>query len=298
MLSIFNIQRYSLQDGEGIRTNIFFKGCTLRCQWCNNPEGLDPEPSVMFDERLCKKFGDCIKAAGGRIKTMNDTLVIEREKIMDAVKLRDICPVKALTVVGEKMTIQRIITEIEKDRPFYLMSSGGVTITGGEPFFQGPELKDLLRELKKMNINISAETSLHVPWKAVGNLAEYVDVFLPDLKHIDPEKFMKYTGGDARLVLDNFRRLNDTRKKFFVRVPVIPEFNYSESELHAIIDFASELRNARGIHFIPYHSLGKEKYLMLGKEYNFDYHGKIEKSSLKQYVDYAFKKGLEATILN
>ena len=298
MLSVFNIQRYSLQDGDGIRTNIFFKGCTLNCQWCNNPEGIDAQPSLMFDERLCQRFGDCIKAANGNIKTINGMLVIAREKIGNMDNLRDVCPARALSIVGKEMTVNDIIKEVEKDRAFYQTSSGGVTITGGEPLAQGPELKELLAKLKKMNINISAETCLHLPWTRIESVIDFIDVFLADLKHTESEKFIKFTGGDASLVMNNFRRLDRSGRKFIVRVPVIPGFNFSEDELSGIIDFAAGLKNATEIDFVPYHSLAKEKYIMLGKDYIFEFQGNIDGDSLKPFIDYAHKKGLKANILN
>ena len=225
-------------------------------------------------------------------------LVIDREKISDMEKLRDICPARALRIIGKQMTVPEIIKEVEKDKSFYEMSTGGVTITGGEPFAQGHELRELLAGLKRMKISVSAETCLHVPWPVIESLTDVIDVFLADLKHTENEKFMKYTGGNARLILDNFRRLDETGKKFFVRVPVIPGFNFSEAELCGIIDFAAGLRNNSGIHFIPYHSLAKEKYVMLGKEYLFEFQGKIDMNSLKPFIDYAEQKGLKAIILS
>lgn len=298
LLTVFNIQRFSLHDGAGVRTNIFFKGCPLSCMWCNNPESIDPLPSVMFDERQCHMFGDCIMAGSGHIVANGNKLEIERERITDFESLRDICPSKALIVAGETMSVSQIICEIEKDIPFYDMSGGGVTLSGGEAFSQDPDLMELVIELKKREIHVSVETSLHVPWETIENYLSLIDVFLADLKHTDNEKFSRYTGGNAALVMNNFMKLDKTGKSFIVRVPVIPNFNYSESELCKIIDFASGLKNAHEINFIPFHSLAWEKYAMLGKEYFFENHRNIEKSELAPYVKYAEKKGMTAKILN
>jgi pyruvate formate lyase activating enzyme len=298
MLTVFNIQRFSIHDGNGIRTNIFFKGCPLSCLWCNNPESIEPFPSIMFDERLCHMFGDCIKAGNGHITSAGDRLFIDRKNITDYSSLRNICPSKALTVIGKTMSTREIISEIEKDIPFYMASGGGVTLGGGEPFSQDPFLKELITELKAKEIHISVETSLHIPWETIENYLDIIDVFLADLKHLDSEKFTKFTGGNISLVINNFRELDNRGKTFIVRVPVIPGFNFSEPELSAIIDFASGLKNAHEINFIPFHSLAREKYMMLGKEYTFENQRNIEKAELNQFVVYAEKKGLIAKILN
>ncbi|MBN2666918.1 MAG: glycyl-radical enzyme activating protein [Bacteroidales bacterium] len=298
LLTVFNIQRFCLHDGLGVRTNIFFKGCPLRCLWCNNPESIDPFPSIMFDSRLCHKFGDCIKNSGGSIRPEGDGLVIDRENITCFDALRDICPSRALTITGENMSINSIMSEIEKDIPFYEMSGGGVTLSGGEPFAQDGELIELLAELKKKDIHISAETSLHVPWENIEKCLGLVDVFLADLKHTDPEKFSFFTGGNAGLVMENFRKLDASGAQFVIRVPVVPDFNFSEPEIRSIIDFASDLNNSSEIHFIPFHSLAKEKYLFLGKDYVFGNARNVEKSEIAPCVEYAEHKGLTAKIMN
>lgn len=298
MLTVFNIQRYSIHDGNGVRTNIFFKGCPLHCSWCNNPESIEPVPSIMFDERICHQFRECLKPYKGGIIIENDKLLIRRDLISDPSVYNNICPSKALIVSGLERTVSQILEEIEKDVPFYNMSGGGVTLTGGEPLSQGAELVELIIELKKREIHVSAETSLHLPWDIIENYINLIDVFLADLKHLDNDKFAKFTGGDAALVMENFKKLDMTRNKFIVRVPVIPGFNFSSAELRAIIDFAAGLKNASEINFIPFHTLAKEKYLMLGMEYTFGNHRNIEKSELKPFAEYAERKGLISKILN
>ena len=298
MLTVFNIQRYSIHDGKGVRTNIFFKGCPLHCSWCNNPESLDPAPSIMFDERICHQFGECFKPGNGEIILENNKLVINRDRISDPAIYNNICPAKAIIVIGQERSILQLLNEIEKDIPFYNMSDGGVTLTGGEPLSQGPELKELVIELKKRGIHVSAETSLHLPWTIIENYINLIDLFLADLKHIDNDKFAKYTGGDANLVMENFKKLDETGNKFIIRLPVIPWFNFSSAELFAIIDFAAGLKNASEINFIPFHTLAKEKYLMLGKDYTFGNHRNIEKAELKPFTEYAEQKGLISKILN
>jgi pyruvate formate lyase activating enzyme len=251
----------------------------------------------MFDERICQQFGECLKD-NGEIVLENNKLIINRDLITDTTIFDNICPSKALIVSGQEKTILQILEEIEKDIPFYNMSGGGVTLTGGEPLSQGPELKELIIQLKNRGINVSVETSLHLPWEIIENYVNLVDVFLADLKHLDNDKFTRFTGGNAALVIENFKKLDETGRKFIVRVPVIPGFNFSSSELLAIIDFAAGLKNASEINFIPFHTLAKEKYLMLGKDYTFGNHRSIEKSELSPFTEYAEQKGLISKILN
>ena len=298
MLNIFDIQRYSLHDGEGVRTNVFFKGCPLRCDWCSNPEGIDPSPSLLFDERLCMQFGDCMMTGDGLFTLKNDSLIINRGKIPDLSPYRNICPSKAIIISGEKKSVPELITEIEKDLPFYRNGEGGVTISGGEPFFQNEDLELLLAGLKKRGINVAVETSLHVPWSRIEQCAYFIDVFLADLKHTDPDKFRKHTGGDLSLVKDNFRKLDATGKKYVVRVPAIPGFNMTMPELQSITDFAISLENSSEIDFIPYHSLAREKYLMLGQDYPYKRHKDVTREELFPIAEYAEKKGMKAKIIN
>lgn len=298
MLTVFNIQRYSLHDGNGVRTNIFFKGCPLRCLWCNNPEGLEFSPSIMYNEKLCHRFGECTRVIPGHISLNNNKLVINRNLIHDPGVYCDVCPAMALVILGEEKSVAEIIREIEKDMPFFRMSEGGVTLSGGEPFSQGPELKDLIVELNNRGIHVSAETSLHVPWKILENYVNIVDLFLADLKHIDRDKFTKQTGGNATLVIDNFKKLDKAGRKFIVRIPVIPGFNFSDRELKAILDFATGLKNAAEINLIPFHSLAEEKYIMLGSDYKYGNYPNIEKVELLPYVDYAESRGIATKILN
>jgi len=297
MLNIFNIQRYSLHDGDGIRTNIFFKGCPLKCLWCSNPEGIDPAPALMFDERLCMQFGDCTLTGDGLFTVSNGSMIINREKISDLSPYRNICPSKAISIAGEEISVSELIDEIEKDMPFYRGDEGGVTLSGGEPFMQDEDLEILLIGLKKRGINIAIETSLHVPWSKIEPYTGYIDVFLADLKHTDPVKFRENTGGDLSLVMKNFRKLDAAGAKFIVRVPIVPQFNMSVPELQSITDFAASLSNTTGIDYIPYHSLAREKYLMLGKDYPYSQYRNVTTEELLPIAGYAEKKGLKAKIV-
>jgi len=293
---IFNIQRYSTHDGEGIRTIIFYKGCPLRCKWCSNPESQSFTHEILYNERLCRKLGDCVRTAPGTIKEISGKLNPDRGTLKNPESLRNVCMTKALTIAGENKSVPRLVHEIEKDIPFYRQSNGGVTLSGGEPLAQDEDLRVLLKELKKTKINVSVETSLHVDWKKISRCLGYIDVFLVDLKHIDPEKFREFTSGNATLVLKNLEKLAGSGEQIIIRIPVIPDFNHSAAEMHEIIDYAAAINGIREVHFIPYHKLGIEKYQMLGRSYEFGNSPSVEHPELKGYIEYAQSKGLKTRI--
>lgn len=296
MLNIFNIQRFSTHDGEGIRTNVFFKGCPLNCPWCSNPESRSAKPNLLYDKRLCQRFEECVKATKGELYFEKDQLIINQDVITDIERLRDICPAKALTVAGERKTIDNILEAIEKDKPFYSHSNGGVTLTGGEPFAQNGYLLDLVKELKAKEIDIAVETSLHMPWERIKPYVGLIDCWLADLKHVDSDKFKRYTGGSAELVMSNFHKLDASNANIIVRIPVIPGFNNTLPELQKIIDFASSLQSVSEVHFILYHALGEGKYELMGLDYKYKKYQSAQPQELEDIIKYTKSKGLKIKI--
>ncbi len=294
-MTLFDIQRYSIHDGAGIRTNIFLKGCPLRCAWCSNPESQSGQPSLFFDEHMCKGFGECAGALPQAIELAEGKAIINRKAVKDPGLLRNVCPSRALTVSGEHTSVEALLAEIKKDIQFY-KSDGGVTISGGEPFVQSDFLARLLPVLRQNKINVAAETCLHVAWSDIAPHLPCIDVFLADLKHLDPKKFKKHTGGDARKVIANFEKLAAAEACVVVRVPVIPGFNNSSSELEAIVDFIAGLGNVSEVHFIPFHQLGASKYRLLGMNYTFGNHKAIEEIDLNDIKQYALLLGLKVKI--
>lgn len=293
---IYNIQRFSTHDGEGIRTMVFYKGCPLRCEWCSNPEGQDFESSIMFDRKLCKNLRGCLEAGSSGIILTQEGIAINRSAIKDPEKLRNLCASGALTVVGEKKSIDEILHEIGKDTPFYSRSGGGVTLSGGEPLSEGPELTMLLLELKKREIDVAVETSLHVAWENVERTLGLVNTYLTDLKHSNRDIFMQYTTGDLDLVLGNLEKLAASKEHIIIRIPVIPGFNHTMPDMKALINYTASLQQVREIHFIPFHNLGTGKYKMLGMNYSFEHRNKVDASELSEYVQYAGEKGLKVKI--
>lgn len=294
---IFNIQRFSLHDGQGIRTVVFFKGCPLRCHWCSNPESHSYSADLMYDARLCRDFRDCLDS-GDPVFSSPETIGskkgreirIDRKKIRDASKYRGLCLSKALTVAGEERSTGDLIEFIEKDIPFY-SPGGGVTLSGGEPLSIGESLTELLVALKQKNIDVAVETSLHVGWKQIERCIGFVGTFLADMKHTDPRKFIRYTGGRAGLVMDNLHKLGKYAINLILRIPVIPDFNHSMPEMKQIINFVATLGYVSEIHFLPYHTLGSEKYKMLGLTDPFPGRKKVDDEEIRPYEDYAREMG-------
>ncbi len=293
---IFDIQRFSTHDGAGIRTIVFFKGCSLRCVWCENPESQSGGYELAYDERKCIGCLDCMKVSiDGEIDLKNGRPRLHRDRVDNPGKFTGICPSGALTVIGREMSVGEIVSEIEKDVPFFRKSGGGVTLSGGEPYAQPAFLLDLLRALAGIGVMAAVETCLNAPWPAIQASLPYVETFLADLKHVDAEKLKAHTGGNFALILENFLKLEDAGASVVVRVPLVPGFNDSPSEVRDIVDLAASFRNVHAIHFLPFHTLGVGKYRLIGKEYRHRAEP-VPSFDVSPYLELARTRGLEATV--
>lgn len=296
---IFNIQRYSTHDGPGIRTVVFLKGCSLGCRWCQNPESRARGREVLFDARLCLKGCDlCQQAAPTVITRALNGLLIQRDRLSesDLDTLTDCCPTQALTVCGETQSVEEIMATVLRDKAFYTRSGGGITLSGGEPFMHPDLALALFRASHEQGIHTAVETCLHVPWHYIEPSLPYVDLFLADLKHVDSKTFKQWTDGSARRVLDNLRRLAQAGKQMTIRVPLIPGFNADEQSITDITRFAADELNVREIHFLPYHTLGMNKYTLLNQPYTAPDKPLDAPALLAFAQDYARQKGLTATL--
>jgi pyruvate formate lyase activating enzyme len=250
----------------------------------------------MYDASLCQKFGDCALIEPGAFTLVGDNGVeIERNSVKQPLNLKDVCASKALVLTGEDLSVDQIMSEIEKDLPFY-KADGGVTLSGGEPLSQDQVLIDLLQELKAKQISSSMETSLHVSWARIERCLGLVGTFLVDLKHTDKEKFRHYIKGDAGLVLRNLEKLAYFGAKVVVRIPVIPDFNHSLQEMQKMVDRVTTIKGIEEIHFLPYHTFGVEKYNMLGMKYDFRPERQLREEELELYVQYAQSRGFRTKI--
>jgi pyruvate formate lyase activating enzyme len=267
-LLIFNIQKFSLQDGPGIRTTVFLKGCPLNCKWCSNPESIKAHPELMTLDAKCIKCGNCVEACPvGAITVVNDIRVIDRKKCNLCMKCTEVCPSGALERVGRYMTKEEVREEIEKDLPFYANSGGGVTFSGGEPLLQWELVCQLMKECKQKGIHTTLDTTGYAQWKILEKVLENTDLVLYDIKNIDSGKHKEATGVSNELILANIKKVAE-KVKTWLRVPVIPGYNDSESDIRKLAEFSTELPIEK-ISLLPYHSWGEQKYNRLGKDYPF-----------------------------
>ena len=296
---IFNIQRYSTHDGPGIRTVVFLKGCSLGCRWCQNPESRARSEDLLYDPRLCLAGCElCQQAAPAVITRTLDGLIIHRQHVNDShiAALRDCCPTTALTVCGEEKSVEEIMATVLRDKPFYDRSGGGITLSGGEPFMNPTLAQALFEASHQAGIHTAVETCLHVPWKYIEPALPFVDLFLADLKHVDEAVFRQWTDGSVRRVLDNLQRLAQAGKKMIIRVPLIQGFNASEADIAAITDFAADRLQVSEIHYLPYHTLGMNKYQLLSQPYTAPDKPLDAPELLAFAQDYARSKGLTAIL--
>jgi len=281
--NIFDIQRYSIHDGAGIRTTVFFKGCPLRCKWCSNPESWGSEPTLFFSKARCIRCGSC--AAFDGITMGEDGPVIDRNLCTKIEDIAAICPTQGMTIKGKRMTVEAVMNEIVKDISFYRNSNGGVTLSGGEVLLQPRFARELLKECKQQGIHTIIETEGAVSWEAFEMVLPYVDSFFFDVKLADSVKHKQYTGAPNDEILSNLKKLIN-RTTVCVRIPVIPGVNDNKEELGKI---AKILRDYKVTEYelLSFHQYGKGKYTSCGIEYSMADASLPEESFhiLKEYFD-------------
>lgn len=264
---IFDIQRFSIHDGPGIRTLVFFKGCNLRCKWCSNPESQNFGPELLFRPEKCTGCLACINVCPvSAISIKEDGLMVFRREICrNCGNCALVCDPKAREMKGRKVDVQEVIKEVMKDKAFY-SDRGGVTLGGGEPLARSEFAKSVLVECRKNGIHTAIETAGYVNWSSFEEVLPYTDLFLYDLKHMDPNIHKDYIGVDNSLSLSNLTRLAELTNDIIVRTPVIPGFNDQEAQIIEIAKFVLRL-NIRELHLLTYHRFGEEKYRYLGRGY-------------------------------
>ena len=280
--NVFNIQRFCVSDGPGIRTAVFLKGCMLNCIWCHNPESKSPAPVLSLAEHLCVGCGECLRICPQH-SMRNGRHVINRSVCVVCGRCADACG-GALEVIGRPMTPEAVIDEVMRDEPFYRTSGGGLTVTGGDPLYHPAFTLRLLQLAKERRLHTCVETCGFAQWETLAGIAEYVDLFLWDVKETDPELHRQFTGVDNELILDNLRRLDASGKSTVLRCPIIPGRNDREEHLAGIAGLAESLQHVQRIDVEPYHSLGKEKRVAIGQPCLMDDPGMPEASTVAEWV--------------
>lgn len=264
---VFDIKKFAVDDGPGIRTTVFLKGCPLRCWWCHNPEGQVSAPELMFRRRRCIDCGKCVKSCPKEaISYVAKKISIDRKYCSVCERCSQKCPTEALVIVGKEMTVREVVKEIDRDLIFYEESEGGVTFSGGEPLLQLDFLEALLKECEERNISTAVDTCGYASRKALDKISDKVDIFLYDIKTMDEKIHKKYTGVSNKPILENFKRLAENRNNILVRFPIIPGINDGEDNIAKTAEFVLSHR-IENISLLPYHRAGSEKYLGLSRAY-------------------------------
>ena len=265
--TIINIQKYSIHDGPGIRTTVFFKGCPLNCWWCHNPESQNPNPEIMFFKERCTGCGTCVKRCPEKaIQLVKGFPVFNESKCNLCGKCSDFCLGNARELVGKDITVKNLMKEIIKDEVFYEESNGGVTFSGGEPLMHADYLYNILKICKDKGIHTTVDTSGYASWKQFEKIVDNVDLFLFDIKHMNNEKHIKYTGVENVIILENLKKLSQRGSNIYIRMPLIAGINDDDENIDAAVDFLSNL-NLIHVDLLPYHKMGMDKYRRLNIEY-------------------------------
>ncbi len=268
---VFNIQRFSVHDGPGIRTNVFLKGCPLNCVWCHNPEGLSSSPQVKYSPVKCIGCGDCVKVCepgGHMLKDGAHTL--DFSKCISCMKCSQICPAGAMEGYGEYKDVDEVMAEVTRDKSYYKNSGGGMTLSGGEPLYQGEFAIALLKAAKEQGIHTAVETCGMVASETIEAAAKYTDLFLYDYKITGEEKHKEMTGASAKQILANLELLDSLGADIILRCPIIPEINDNEVHYRGIAEQANKYKSIKEINIMPYHSLGNSKRQALGMNIKYD----------------------------
>ena len=261
---VFNIQKFCIHDGDGIRTCVFLKGCPLRCIWCHNPESFDKSPSLSFNKQKCSSCGRCLSECFART-IENDTLKIDREKCIKCGKCVSACLNDANEIIGKEMTTKDVFDEVMKDKMFYDTSGGGLTISGGEPSYQPDFTLELLRLSKDAGVSLTIETCGIGSREFYEKVADLGATFLFDIKCIDPVRHKALTGADNSHIMANLQYLMDRGADIIIRLPLIPDCNDSDEDIEKLSDFLNQNKERyRYAEIMPYHTLGIGKSEKLG----------------------------------
>lgn len=290
---IFNIQRYSIHDGPGIRTVIFFKGCPLKCLWCSNPESQYNKIQIICDKTKCKQCLCCVNVCPKKaIYLNNNHIEINYNKCIYCLSCKNSCSNNALSVEGNFLSVSEVLKEVLKDEVFYEESNGGVTLSGGEVLMQHEFALEILKSLKEKNIHTAVETTGYAPSKIFLKFIENVDLLLFDMKHYDREKHFKATNVYNDLIIENLKIAINMEKEVIIRIPVIPNINSSLKDAEEFCKLLKSI-NAKKVNLLPFHQFGQKKYELLNKKYAFQNIQQLHEEDLIDYKNIFLKNGFD-----
>jgi len=290
---IFEIERYATKDGPGIRTVIFFKGCNLRCAWCQNPESQSLKKEVIFHKNLCKACGRCMERCPEDAVHYDEDFgfITDSERCSACGLCVENCIYDARAMMGQTYTPEGLFEEIKRDIPFFVESDGGITVSGGEPMLNTDFLKAFFKICREYGIHIAMETAGCVAYEKFEEIQDFVDLFFYDIKQLDSDVHEFWTGVRNEPILGNIKRLSDAGKRIIVRIPVIPCVNHTVEDQMKIYDFLKSLDIER-VELLAYHRLGLGKYRGLGRQYKLESVESLEQGDLENYVSLGKKMGL------
>lgn len=304
---VFNIQRFTIHDGPGLRTELFLKGCPLRCRWCSNPESWLPQIELGVYKTKCigkKKCGMCLDACPvpDTLQFYRGKLVgIDRDKCTTCMACYDECPSDAIKQWGKAMSVEECMKEIMRDVGYYERSGGGVTVSGGEPLIQADFVAELFQACKEQGIQTCLESTFHAPWSEVEKVLPYTDIIISDIKHMDSVVHKEYIGVGNERILENLKKLTEEDREFILRIPVIPNVNDDMGNISATADFIlNELGGkVRTLQLLSFMRLGEEKYTSLGMPYEMK-DVKMNRRSFQKHVselaDYFNSRGIHCLV--
>jgi pyruvate formate lyase activating enzyme len=294
---IFDIKKYALHDGPGIRTSLFFKGCPLNCWWCHNPESQSPRPERLYRQNRCIRCGACLAACEqGAISQNGDLILTDDDKCILCGACVEVCFSEAREIVGREMTVPQAMAEIERDVAFYDESGGGVTFSGGEPLMQPEFLLALLQACKQAEFHTTLDTCGFAPWQTLDTVREYIDLFLYDLKLLDDARHRQFTGVSNEAILGNLKALSQEGHTIILRVPIIPGINDDITNLRQIAEFAAMLPHLAGLDLLPYHTIASDKYDRLARVYELRETHPPSTKELQQFAELLRGYGLPVKI--
>ena len=294
---VWDIKRFAIHDGPGIRTTVFFKGCPLDCWWCHNPESRAAGPEMAFRRNRCLRCGRCVEACPEGAISMNEHLPhLEQEKCVGSQACIEACPTQARTMIGREMSVDQVMDQVRRDTVFYERSAGGVTFSGGEPLMQPEFLCDLLKACRGEGIHTVLDTTGHASPEVMARVAEHVDLFLYDLKIMDDDRHREYCGVSNQIILDNLRDISQRGLPVIVRFPLVPGVNDDEANLDQLGRFVADLPAPCPVDILPYQAMGVGKYEVVGRPFRLPEVAPPAEESIALAVDILGNFGLEVMV--